>query len=309
MPSRRNLLFVVCQTISVFVALTALAEDVPRLSFATKRFGGVQIMTIGIDGSNPVQVTRETEDATQPAWSPDGTKLAYLVGPRQQGKIKICDADGGNAHVLFDGEGPQRSPAWSPDGKQIAFSMESRATNNYHIFVTDADGTHLKNITGDRPYASSPAWSPDGSKIACSSQRSSGNLGLFVMKSDGSQMVDLVGRDMHGWSYPCWSSDGKQIAYGQSDEDQRCQLRQINADGSGDILLVDGPKSYSFAAWSPDGRYLAYASGPISEAADLCLYDVLSGEHRVALHDEVFEMPYQDGPPAWVRRQKSEGNH
>src|SRR5436190_10010999 len=149
MPSRRNLLFVVCQTISVFVALTALAEDVPRLSFATKRFGGVQIMTIGIDGSNPVQITHETEEATQPAWSPDGTKLAYLVGPRQQGKIKICDADGGNAHVLFDGEGPQRSPAWSPDGKQIAFSMESRATNNYHIFVTDADGTHLKNITGD----------------------------------------------------------------------------------------------------------------------------------------------------------------
>ena len=49
------------------------------------------------------------------------------------------------------------------------------------------------------------------------------------------EMVDLVGRDMHGWSYPCWSSDGKQIAYGLSDEDQRCQLRQINADGSGDI--------------------------------------------------------------------------
>ena len=84
-----NLPFVLCQAITSLIALTAPAEDVPRLSFATKRFGGVQIMTIGIDGSNPVQITRESEEATQPAWSPDGSKLAYVVGPRQQGKIKI----------------------------------------------------------------------------------------------------------------------------------------------------------------------------------------------------------------------------
>src|SRR6476620_4007738 len=96
-------------------ASSALAEDVPRLTFATKRFGGVQIMSVGIDGSNPVQITHESDEATQPRWSPDGSKLVYLVGPRQQGKIKVCDADGGNAHSLLEGEGPQRSPCWSPD--------------------------------------------------------------------------------------------------------------------------------------------------------------------------------------------------
>src|SRR5262245_44500035 len=89
---------------------SSLAEDVPRLTFPTKRFGGVQVMSIGVDGSNPVQITHESEEATQPRWSRDGSKLVYLVGPRQQGKIKVCDADGGNAHLLLDGEGPQRSP-------------------------------------------------------------------------------------------------------------------------------------------------------------------------------------------------------
>jgi TolB protein len=290
----------------LLIASPVLAEDVPRLTFATKRFGGVQIMTVGIDGSNPVQVTHESEDATQPKWSPDGSKLAYLVGPREQGKVKICDADGGNAHLLFDGEGPQRSPCWSPDGKQIAFSMQALATNNYHIFVINADGTNLKNLTSARSYAACPAWSPDGTKIACSSRRPNGNLGLWVMKADGSDLVDLVGRDMYGWVYPCWSPDGKQIAYGLSEGSDQCQLRQINADGSGDSLLVDGPKPYSFAAWSPDGRYLAYASGPISDAADLCVYDVLSGDHRVILHDEIFELPYQDGPPTWVPLHRKE---
>jgi len=280
---------------------SALAEDVPRLTFATKRFGGVQIMSIGIDGSNPVQITHESDEATQPRWSPDGSKLAYLFGPRLQGKIKICDPDGGNAHLLLeDGEGPQRSPCWSPDGKQIAFAMQAAATNNYHIFVANADGTNLKNLTSGLRYAACPAWSGDGSKIACSSMRPSGRLGLFLMNSDGTGLVDLADRDMDGWVYPCWSQEGKQIAYGFAEGNEKCQLRQINIDGTGDAPLVEGPESYTFAAWSPDGRYLAYVSGPVSDAADLSIYDVLTGERRVALPAEVFERPYRDGPPSWV---------
>jgi TolB protein len=281
-------------------ASSALAEDVPRLTFATKRFGGVQIMSIGIDGSNPLQITHESEEATQPRWSPDGSKLVYLVGPRLQGKIKVCDADGGNAHLLLDGEGPQRSPCWSPDAKQVAFAMQAAATGNYHIFVVNGDGSDLKNLTSTLRYAACPAWSPDGTKIACSSTRPSGRLGLFLMNADGSDVVDLAARDMDGWVYPCWSHDGKQIAYGFAEGNEKCQLRQINVDGSGDAPLVEGPESCSFAAWSPDGRYLAYVSGPVSDAADLSIYDVLTGERRVALPAEVFERPYRDGPPSWV---------
>src|SRR6476660_7619067 len=80
--------------------LQALAEDVPRVTVATKRFGGVQLMSIGIDGSNPVQLSNEPDDATQPTWCPDGSKLAYIVGAKSEGKIKIIDANGQNGHVL-----------------------------------------------------------------------------------------------------------------------------------------------------------------------------------------------------------------
>ena len=166
MPSRRNLMFAFFQVVALLMVFTALAEDVPRLTVATKRFGGVQLMNVGMDGSNPEQLTKDPEDATQATWCPDGKKVAYVAGPRMQGKIKIMDADGENCHLLFEGEGPQRTPQWSPDGKQIVFSMRSKDHNNWNIFVINVDGTGLKNLTDSTRFAADPSWSPDGKKIA-----------------------------------------------------------------------------------------------------------------------------------------------
>ena len=92
-------------TSTLFLIATVAAEDVPRLTIATKRFGGVQLMTVGINGSNAVQLTNDADDATQPTWCPDGTKLCYISGPRTKGRLKIMDADGNNVHLLFNGEG------------------------------------------------------------------------------------------------------------------------------------------------------------------------------------------------------------
>src|SRR5262249_60951696 len=80
--------------VHVIYAAAARGEDVPRVTVATHRFGGVQLMTVGIDGSNPTQLTDDPEDATQPTWCPDGSKFAYVAGPVRNGKIKIADADG-----------------------------------------------------------------------------------------------------------------------------------------------------------------------------------------------------------------------
>ena len=113
---------------------SACADDVPRVTIATQRFGGVQLMTIGIDGSNPEQITSDPDDATQPTWSPDGSKVAYISGAVRKGTLKIADADGKNARTVFTGQGTQRTPMWSPDGKQIAFSMAVPGSN-YDIFV------------------------------------------------------------------------------------------------------------------------------------------------------------------------------
>jgi Tol biopolymer transport system component len=289
-----------CLAIGLLAYSSARAADVPRVTVATKRFGGVQLMSIGIDGSNPVQLTDEPDDATQPTWCPDGTKLAYVVGARSQGRIKVMDANGQNSHFLFEGGGFQRTPQWSPDGKQIAFSMNVPRYGTDNVFVINADGVGMKNLIDTRRFAADPAWSPDGSRIAFVSAIVGRAGRLTVMNTDGTNQTDVLGHDLHVAVYPAWTSDGKQITYGAPDENRKVQVMQANLDGSGKTELTHGPREHSYAAWSSDGQYLAYVSDPGAATGDLCIYDVLAGEHRTVLKSEVFQELFRDARPSWV---------
>ena len=302
MAATRRFLTITALSIVVSWCSSARAEDAPRLTIATKRFGGVQLMNIGIDGTNPVQLTNEPDHATQATWCPDGSKLAYVAGARMHGTLKVMDADGKNTHVLVEGEGSQRTPQWSPDGKQIAFSMEVGHNFNYEVFVVNADGTGLKNLTNSPLFDADPAWSPDGSKIAFAKAIIGGGHfpEIWIMNADGSNQVNMLGHELNSAVYPTWTHDGKQITYGGPDENGQIQIMQINADGTGNTVLTHGPKQHSYAAWSPDGEYLAYVSDPGAEEGDLCIYDVLAGEHRTVLKGEVFQELFRDARPSWV---------
>ncbi len=285
--------------IVLFGTFGAFAEDIPRVTVATKHFGGVQLMSIGIDGSNPVQLTNEPDGATQPTWCPDGSKIAYVVGPVEQGKIKVMDADGKNAHLLLTEGGSQRTPQWSPDGKQIAFSMLADGSN-YDIFVVSADGKDLKDLTPTPIFEADPNWSPDGKKIVFAAVPTGGYPAVWTMNPDGTGQFDVLGKTLNVAVYPTWSADGKKITFGAPDDNEQIQITEVNADGTDWHVLTSGPQPHSYAAWSPDGNYLAYVSDPGSENADLCIYDPATKEHRVVLKGDVFEELFRDARPAWV---------
>ena len=284
---------------SLLLLSAARAEDVPRVTFATKRFGGVQLMTVGIDGSNPVQLTDEADDASQPSWSPDGSKIAYVAGPPPQGKIKIANADGKNARFLLNEGAPQGEPIWSPDGKQLLFTMFEPRNGCSNIFVANADGTGVRNLTDANKSCGDPAWSPDGSRIAYVSIVG-GTTHLWVMNADGSGQSDVLSRGLAIAVYPTWTPDGKCVNFGGPDENGKLQVRQVHPDGTGEMIITPGPRQHSYPSWSPDERYLAYVGDPGSEAGDLCIYDAITGEHRSVLFGIVLVQVHRAARPAWV---------
>jgi len=233
------------------------------------------IYVMGADGSNPTQLTAFGGRSQQPAWSRDGTKIAFCSN-RGSGKyayhIFVMDADGGNLTQLTYGAGSDdHSPAWSPDGTRIAF--HTRQGMDLEVCVMSATGRNQTNITNNPAVDGFPCWSPDGTRIAFNSDRNgvrfSENqpdltLDVYTMGTDGSNVTQLTSSasstltrpfTLTGFSLPRWSPDGTRIA---------CMTGAVgyiimDADGSNQKWIARDLRPFG-VSWSPDGQRLAVAN-------------------------------------------------
>ncbi len=110
------------------------------------------------DGTNRVRLSSAIADDSSPAWSPDGTRIAFHSRRGELTRIYLVDSEGGEERRLTLKSG--FAPAWSGDGSQIAFY--SRRDGNPEIYLMDADGSGQTRITHNPGEDVRPAWSPGG---------------------------------------------------------------------------------------------------------------------------------------------------
>ena len=205
---------------------------------------------------------RRAHNAWQPAWSPDGTRLAFVHKqfPDDDNEIWVMNADGTNWRNLTDNNSADYQPAWSPDGTKIAYV--SNQSGNNDIWVMNGDGTGHRNLTNHASFDSLPAWSPDGTRIAFSSKPDGGDFDIWVMNHDGTAAHNLHDNNDDELR-PTWSPDGTQIAFvhnpdepGQTDDD----IWAMDTDGTNWENLTNNDGEDIDPAWSPDGTRIAFAS-------------------------------------------------
>jgi len=178
-----------------------------------------------------------------PAWSPDGSRIAYTAGLAKTGNIWVAKADGSDpVNITADVNFICSQPDWSPDGSRIVFNLISGNPLQADIWVMNADGSNKRNLTPNSSYEElTPVWSPDGTKIAYLSN-ASGNLDVWVMDVDGNNRRNLTAANPLTDSYPSWILGTQTIIYG-ADEQRGDKMvpviRQINADGSGGRILLE----------------------------------------------------------------------
>ena len=133
---------------------------------------------------------------SDPAWSPDGTRIAFTTGGSGafERSIHTIGPDGAGRAALTSGH-RDFSPDWSPDGRQIAFMRYPFDGDDSDIYVMNADGTGVRRLTDNDVNDEAPAWSPDGTKIAFA--RELFPFQIRVMDADGTndQLLASNGRN------------------------------------------------------------------------------------------------------------------
>ncbi len=205
------------------------------------------VWVVNADGSNAKQIL---DRASSPAFSPDGTQIAYY---RWNEGIFVANADGANPRKVV-GESNAKYVAWSHDGKWIAFSSQpiQKEGANVNIDAVLVDGTQRRTIVVG---GSMPSWSPDDQQLVFQTCRG-GNCGIYKVSASGGEPVMVVG-EMGG--NPSWSPDGKKIVY-HADTDTVKQIFVINVDGSGKKQITAGTIPHADPVWSSDGSVIYYRS-------------------------------------------------
>lgn len=221
----------------------AVSPDGAKVAYVLETEGKYDIYTMAIDGSVVKRLTTDG-DSTWPAWSPDGTKLAYS---KSMAEIWTMNSDGSSqAKIAVTMPGSVDrigSPCWSPDGTKIAVTgFISADSNIYYIKVADSTLHQLSYNIGTNM---GPCWSPDGTKIVFGSSITveTGSLyKIYVMNADGSnqQVLSSSSIDSFAAKYS-WSPDGTKIAFSEkrATDNNYNQVYIMNADGSGQSRLTD----------------------------------------------------------------------
>jgi TolB protein len=228
----------------------AWSPDGTKIAFVRYSYspptGDKDIWVMDADGSDQINLTGGGErafDDEYPAWSPDGTKIAFTTLESDWG-LYLMDSDGTDIEPLVWPEYPIPNQSnWSPNGELIAYKSTDF---DPHIVVVRTDGTGATSL----PHASGtsdvdPNWSPDGTTLVFASDREA-SLHLYTMNGDGSNQTE-VSNDLLQWAV--WSPDGSKFA--AESMQPSGNIVTLNSDGSGLTNLTNDAASDREPDWQP----------------------------------------------------------
>jgi TolB protein len=225
------------------------SPDGSRIAFVAPDGGHTSVYVVNADGTGLAKIAGGPLSADQPAWGPDGTRLAFrLWSNYSSARIWVANADGSGARALTDDmPGEQQRPAWSASpndgGPRIAFAQVVRGGDGFmraQIWSMRGDGGDKRLVTSKTSDAfdDEPSWSPDGSQIVYVRAGPVNARQLFIVRvQDGSERPLFTSDPEGEQGAPAWAPDGALIAFVSSHDidpaGYRKQIYTVRPDGTG----------------------------------------------------------------------------
>jgi Tol biopolymer transport system component len=224
-----------------------------------------------LPGREPEKLIASSQEESNPAYSPDGRRIAFESGRSGVNNIWLCDSDGRNPVQLTSFGGRRAgTPRWSPDGRRLAF--DSLEAGDWNIYVVDVDGGTPRRLTPEPSQEHTGTWSRDGRLVYFQSNRS-GSQQIWKMPSAGGPAVQVT---RGGGVFAQESWDGRYLYYTKSQLD--AGIWRLPLDGGAETEVIRGPVRNADWALVRAGIYYAMVrrQGPRSEYT-IQFFDFVSG--------------------------------
>lgn len=267
------------------IASTKIAYVSMIGSKATKEY---RLEVADADGFSPRIAARSARTIMSPAWSPDGTRIAYVSfqkWPKVQVLVQTLAT--GTLETVASYPGLNTAPAWSPDGKKLALTLSK--DGNTEIYILDLATKALQRITHDEAIETEANWSPDGSQLIFTSDRGgSPQIYQYHFATGTTQRVTFEG-DYNGRGR--FTSDGSRIIMVNRQKGQfHIAVQEME---SGALFTLTDSTFDESPSVAPNGRMILYATKQQGKG----VLSAVSIDGRVKL-----SLPLQEGQvrePAW----------
>lgn len=225
-----------------------------RIAYVNRVGKNNRLVVADSDGYNDRVVLSINEPIMSPAWSPDGSQLAYVTLEQGHAVVYVQSLATNQRKVLSNARGSNSAPVWAPDGKQLAVVLSRDGSPQ--IYLVRSDGTDLRRLTFSGAIDTEPSFSPDGQYLLFTSDRG-GSPQIYRMPVGGKTTERITFEGGNNYS-PQYSPDGKSFVFAHQINGKfniaihDFQSRQMQ-------LLTEGgwEKRPSF---SPNGKLVLFAT-------------------------------------------------